>query len=113
MTPSDTSKFDKEEIAAVLDANQIPRATFVEADGRCVSLPYHNLNECIFASKDKTIYAFFGEFQATITGGELTPIFDALCAHKLAKIQAVIEIDSVTVERAKQEESAPSDDPTD
>ena len=57
MTPSDTSKFDKEEIAAVLDANQIPRATFVEADGRCVSLPYHSLTECIFASKDKKIIA--------------------------------------------------------
>lgn len=113
MTPSDTSKFDKEEIAAVLDANQIPRATFVEADGRCVSLPYHSLTECIFASKDKKIIAIFGEFQATIIGEQLTPIFDALCAHKLAKIQAVIEIDSVTVERAKQEESAPSDDPTD
>jgi len=113
MTTLDISKFNKKEIAFLAEAGeQVPRATFVEDDGRSVSLPYNSLNECVLASDGTVILASFGHMEALISGEKLGDIYDAMCGHRLAKIQACGSVKSVDVGQAETEDSGLSDSPT-
>ena len=113
MTTLDISKFNKKEIAILAETgDQVPRATFCDTDGRSISLPYNLLNECVLASDGTVILANFGETEAIIVGEKLGPIFDEICAHRLAKIQAVDMVKSVDVGPAEQKEPGLSDIPT-